>query len=288
MVNLCNEYASRGYVAVSINYRLVSDDPPTPGDDPVARAVFAAIEDAANAMRWMRDNAATYGIAPDRIAVGGYSAGAITSLFLSYGEYGSDVEVQAVLSLSGGLYGFTSLIDSGDPPLFMVHGTEDTTVSFDLALAIEAAALAAPIPLEFYPLAAIGHSTPPQLNTWEVDGVTLSTKLRSFLYDHLDLAAVNGPSALVHVDFAHSDLETGSAERPWNSLSEALALAAPGGVIRINGASSVIQSAETFTGGLVIDQNVILEASPAGGSGVRIGVTSQQRQTSTTGFISRR
>ena len=64
MVALGNAYAERGYVAASINYRLVGDDPPTEGltsnpSDPVSVAAAAARVDAARAVEWMRANAAT-------------------------------------------------------------------------------------------------------------------------------------------------------------------------------------------------------------------------------------
>ena len=288
MVNLGNEYASRGYVAVSINYRLTSDDPPTDGSTPVGRALAAAIEDTANAIRWMRDNAAALGISPDHIVVGGYSAGAITSLFVGYTELGSDVEVQAVLSLSGGLYGFEAIIDPDDPPLFAVHGTADTTVPYSLAVDLENAAIAAPIVHEFYSLEGVAHNTPGQMNSWIVDGVTLATKLSNFLYTQLDLATIAGHLGLVHVDFAFEDLETGSDSRPCSTLGKALSLVAPAGTIRVAGDSSITTTSETFTGPFVIDQSAVIQANPAGPSGIRIGVTSGSREPNPSGFISRR
>jgi acetyl esterase/lipase len=56
--------AARGYVAVTISYRLVPD------------AKFPAqIEDCKAAVRWLRANATKYNIDPDHIAACGYSAG---------------------------------------------------------------------------------------------------------------------------------------------------------------------------------------------------------------------
>jgi acetyl esterase/lipase len=195
MVALANDYAQRGYVAVSIDYRLAQDDPPAAGETPVDRAAYAAIEDAANAVRWLRANAVTYGIDPDRIAIGGYSAGAITSLGVAYGEYGADAEVQAVVSLSGALFGQESLIDAGEAPLIMLHGTDDLTVPYALALAVQVAALLAPIDLEFYSLSGVGHDVPAQFYSWVVDGVTLDVKVRDFLYSALALAPPKVPVA---------------------------------------------------------------------------------------------
>jgi acetyl esterase/lipase len=58
--------AGQGYAAASINYRLAS----------APRNVFpAAVEDVRCAVRWLRSNAATYGVDPSRIAAMGTSAG---------------------------------------------------------------------------------------------------------------------------------------------------------------------------------------------------------------------
>lgn len=196
MVSLGNAYAARGYVAASISYRLVGDDPPTEAlaNDPSSAqsvAAAAARVDAARAVEWMRDNAASYGIDPDRIAMGGYSAGAITSMGTAYRDAGVDgADVQAVLSLSGGLYGLESIIEADEAPLIMIHGTADPTVSFSLAEAIEAQALSVGLIHEFYPLEGVGHGTPSVLVSKVVDGITLADRIRNFFYVHLGLEAL--------------------------------------------------------------------------------------------------
>jgi len=195
-VNLGNAYATRGYVAVSIPYRLVADDPPTadlattPGD-PLSVAVAAARVDATKAVEWMRANAATYRIDPDRIAIGGHSAGAITAMGVGFRDAGVDgADVQAVLSLSGGLYGTESIIDADESPLIMIHGTADPTVPFSLAEAIEDQALSVGLIHEFYPLEGVGHGTPSVLVGTVIDGITLADRIRSFFYVHLELGAL--------------------------------------------------------------------------------------------------
>lgn len=59
------DYARRGYVCITVNYRLV-DEAPFP----------ACVEDVKNAVRWFRANAADYGLDPERIGAYGNSAGA--------------------------------------------------------------------------------------------------------------------------------------------------------------------------------------------------------------------
>ena len=69
-----------GYVAASIDYRLGPSTSVTPPLDEQEQAqVDRARNDLQTAVRWFKANATVLGINPDRIGVGGYSAGAIMS-----------------------------------------------------------------------------------------------------------------------------------------------------------------------------------------------------------------
>lgn len=69
--------AARGYVGVSVGYRL-----PTA---PYAETRFpAALHDAKSAARWLRANADRYGVNPDQIGVVGFSYGAYVALLLAF------------------------------------------------------------------------------------------------------------------------------------------------------------------------------------------------------------
>jgi acetyl esterase/lipase len=59
------DYAQKGYVAISINYRFVTETP-----------MPACIEDVKCAVRWFRAHAAEFKLDPQRIGAFGYSAGA--------------------------------------------------------------------------------------------------------------------------------------------------------------------------------------------------------------------
>ena len=73
--------AQRGYVAASINYRLGSVLVSAPIDTALEfQVVNNARADMQTAVRWFRANAASLRIDPDKIAVGGVSAGAVTAL----------------------------------------------------------------------------------------------------------------------------------------------------------------------------------------------------------------
>jgi predicted esterase len=159
-------YANRGYVGFSVEYRtdttLVGSGPRPPSlcqwvqdnenpNDPVwvqryeqcRRNILAAQHDAQAAVRWLRSHAAQYRIDPDRIAVGGFSAGAVTAANLAY--RGDDVgtvsyfagddrsvaesRVQAGFGASGCEYE-PATIGAGDAPTSWIHSELDGAVPY--------------------------------------------------------------------------------------------------------------------------------------------------------------
>jgi acetyl esterase/lipase len=207
LVRLCENMAGRGYTAISIDYRLSGQRPVnSPEFQPLvaamigsgwppstAEAVGAAVEDATTSHRWMVANAAALNVDTTRIAVGGTSAGAITSLMLAYclDDFGvSELpEIGAVMDLWGALYGFVDSMESGESPLIIVHGEEDDVVPFSHAEALVAQAQAVGVPYEFYPIAGAGHG----VDIFVVEaapGETLFDRIVEFFYDHLDLAGL--------------------------------------------------------------------------------------------------
>ena len=69
---LCRKLARRGYVAATVSYRLAPE-----------HRFPAAIHDVKAAVRWLRANAQTYAIDPERIAATGISAGGYLAQFLA-------------------------------------------------------------------------------------------------------------------------------------------------------------------------------------------------------------
>lgn len=141
LVDQAQSLARRGYVVASISYRLG----PTvgcvvPGAECVV-AIIQAREDAQAAVRFFRSNAAQYGIDPERIAIAGTSAGAITALNVGYGAElpgatvdGISAEVGAAISLSGAALP-SGAIDTLDAPALLFHGTADPLVPYGWATA---------------------------------------------------------------------------------------------------------------------------------------------------------
>ncbi len=152
-------YVPYGYTVASINYRMLDDNVPVtsgPADGfgfpgppfasvPVPQGIYtinAAVEDASNAMGWLRDNAAVYGMDANHIAIGGFSA----AQSLRYCRHTTVPQLtsapQAVLSFSVAMYGTESSIQAGAPPAFIVHGTADDVVPFTAPFGIQSAVTA--------------------------------------------------------------------------------------------------------------------------------------------------
>jgi acetyl esterase/lipase len=133
LVDEANTFAQKGYVNVSINYRLES-----PGCSGTLSNCIPAIQEAAadaqTAVRFLRTNAATYRVDPDRIAIGGSSAGAITALNVGYSSSEDpSARVRAAVSISGAQL-VVGTISPGDAPAIDFHCTTDPLVSYQWAV----------------------------------------------------------------------------------------------------------------------------------------------------------
>lgn len=81
--NFCRYFAGRGMVTFTIEYRISSRDA---AKEEMARWDFwKPRSDCIEAIRWIRSRASTFGIAPDRIAVGGWSAGVDATMSATFG-----------------------------------------------------------------------------------------------------------------------------------------------------------------------------------------------------------
>ena len=137
---MSKQFAKLGYVAVSINYRLLSG-PRCSAAKGLGAACFnagvEAVRDGQAAVRWLRANADQYGIDVDRIAIAGESAGAIVAagvgvssdLATEGSNPGYSSAVRAWVSISGGLPGGI-FVDSSDPAGLLFAGTSDYVVPF--------------------------------------------------------------------------------------------------------------------------------------------------------------
>ena len=133
LVDEATTFAKLGFVNVSINYRLES--PGCSGSlSNCGQAIQEAWADAQTAVRFMRTNAARYGIDPNRIAVGGSSAGGITALNVGYASAEDpSASVRAAQSISGTKIS-SSAISAGDAAALDFHCTTDPLVPYRSAV----------------------------------------------------------------------------------------------------------------------------------------------------------
>ncbi|MBD3383831.1 carboxylesterase family protein [candidate division KSB1 bacterium] len=173
MMAFCREFASRGYVTATMQYRL--------GMNPASRvsgerAVYRALQDSRTAIRFIREKAAEFGVDTSRVYFLGSSAGAfigLHNLFMNEtaerpastgaistfpptsdngpdlggydaikSQYNHNAHPNAVIALWGALKD-TTLIKKDDEkiPVFLVHGTDDIIVPFGLGHPFQAPAL---------------------------------------------------------------------------------------------------------------------------------------------------
>lgn len=155
VATLANNFAKRGYVTASINYSLTS--PLNLIDSNNAfEPVMVTVGEAKAALRYLRANAATYGIDTNNIFFGGNSAGAILGLnyaFMddiskatpllttainahgglegNFGNPGYSSKFKALVSLAGGIL-YPNWIDGqSDIPTLLCQGDADGTVPYD-------------------------------------------------------------------------------------------------------------------------------------------------------------
>jgi acetyl esterase/lipase len=137
LVDEATTLGRQGYVGVSIEYRLSSVGCSAGGATPACLGeIVDAKHDAQAAVRFLRAHATQYRIDPDRIAVAGTSAGAITALNVAYGaddpgtsgNPGQSSTVRAAVSLSGAA--ILTQPDPGEPPTLLFHGTADPLVPY--------------------------------------------------------------------------------------------------------------------------------------------------------------
>lgn len=180
LVDFADTLASNGYVCFLSDYRLMGDQPPAPepyAESELESAVHAAFVDAKVALRYIRANSAAYGVDPERIAVFGESAGAFAALaagvtdetdFASDGpdfpvppENNPDMSarVDAAIDFWGSASPVLDEFDPADPPIMIVHGTNDFTFGtfYTEALAIVDACKEQGIPYRLHTLLGEGH-----------------------------------------------------------------------------------------------------------------------------------
>ena len=160
-VSSVSEFLARsGFVVAAINYRLIPIDGSINITNNIFKqAVLDGIHDMKASIRYIVKNSSEFKIDTNKIFIGGYSAGAIISLHLAYitsidelisagekdlanylknngglaGNSGNleydSYKIIGVINISGSLFS-TKFLNSSEPVLFSVHGTNDKIVPF--------------------------------------------------------------------------------------------------------------------------------------------------------------
>lgn len=249
LTTYATEFAKRGYVCVSIDYRLYMDRPPgngvitetatilqaleylfrplTPQEKIDAiKTVESASEDVRTAVSWLKSNAADYGVDPERIALGGTSAGGISSLVAAY-LLGADAK--GVWANTSSLAGNEVSVVSTDIPEVAFGGTEDPIVPIQTMRNLDVHLDGLGVRSDLYEMAGRGHD----LFRTEIlsSGFSVEQTIALFMHDELDLDHIHDR----WVDFAHTGVEQGSKTWPFNSLTEGVASVAAGKTVYIKG-----------------------------------------------------
>lgn len=188
LLDEANEFARKGYVNVSINYRLAPEGCLGTITSSCITGIVQAMQDGQTAVRFVRARAAKYGIDPTRIAIGGSSAGAITALNVGYNasdpgpgaHQGFSSAVEVVQSLSGAAIGTNPGPDGA--PALLFHGTDDPLVPYAWAQATVEAAHEAGLIANLVTFTGDGHVPYLQHRDKIIDKTT------TFFYKQLGLA----------------------------------------------------------------------------------------------------
>ena len=187
IVDQATVFTKKGYVVVSIDYRL-SAGGCAPFTSDCIKAIEMAYHDAQAAVRFLRAKATTYGIDTNRIAVAGTSAGAITAYNVAYGSEipghsgnpGYSSKVRAAVSLSGA--SLTTTPNAGEPPTLDFHGTKDDLVPYEWVQSTVKDAKAAGLVAEQTVWPGDGHVP------YDEHRQQILDETRNFLYAAMDLA----------------------------------------------------------------------------------------------------
>lgn len=223
----CEHFAARGLVCFSVGYRLTQENP-APQTRPIKRnrdtvsrgridyvrsllglppatdrelldGAEAVYADAAQAFRFVQSQAALWNIDPQRIAMGGFSAGAFAS---TYAAYAMGMPAVAIVNLSGGMDTEDAQYyvhgTRGQPPVLLFSGEHDLPGIPERTSALAEAAQAAGLQVQRYLVPGAPHFYEKQAEILPISlpertpaAPTVLAAIEQFLDEHLQPARVD-------------------------------------------------------------------------------------------------
>ena len=166
---MCRAARDRSYVTIQIEYRI---------DERFASGPLAIIEDARNAVTWVRAHAAELGVDPARIVVAGFSSGGAVAALLAATSKPGEVQGAVLMSacvaplgdawfrrmtegrVSEAAVTPAANLDATDPPMIVVHGDADEMCPYSDADAFVKAARGAGVDAQLLALPGATHFFP--------------------------------------------------------------------------------------------------------------------------------
>ena len=156
MDQFCNDFARRGYVSATIDYRIGIETPK--GVKTILEALLRGVQDAKAAVRFFRSKAAEYGIDTSIIYLEGSSAGSMIAVHYAYwneneipadvnqakwgdiegnsGNPGYSTEIKGIVNYCGAIEN-PAWIDAGEVPVANLHGLLDMVVPADSGISTD-------------------------------------------------------------------------------------------------------------------------------------------------------
>ena len=185
IVEMANRFTKRGYVCLSINYRVREN----PKDDK-AGTMKDALEDAMKGLNWLREHSIKLGIDKSKIIIGGGSAGGQLGNNFCYRDGTKDKKwdksgIIAFVNLWGspdeswGQY----IIDKNDPPMIIVYGTEDALVPYNNSVQIINRLNKVGVKNELITIEGAGHTPAGHMDDFEVKIAKFLSEIENKKYE---------------------------------------------------------------------------------------------------------
>lgn len=213
----CRKFATRGYACFAIDYRLAPENPvpsgegyspedldftgvkllldqvnkvrkamgldPLDPDEPedmefLNDAVLSAAEDLRAAVTHISKRSRDYNIDPERIVLGGFSAGAVTSLNVAHGMHEPVVGAFLLSGANVGFDIFKTVTSPDSPPILMFQGQNDLEANFALTPILMEHYDKVGVPYEFAWVPSFGHFYTSGATSLSGDGSRMSVEER--------------------------------------------------------------------------------------------------------------